>query len=120
MGHNGETPLAVLLKEREEVLRELSYLREALKIEVDSDLDEGDPDLVEREKTVSLVQAMERRLESIEYAIEQAESGHYGVCERCGQPIDPERLEIFPEATLCVSCKQIVEREKCRRAALDE
>jgi DnaK suppressor protein len=100
-----------LKEEQAQVLLELVRLREALRTEVDPDADEGDPDLVEREKVVALVQGMERRLESIEYALRQAQDGSYGICERCGQPIDPARLEAVPEATMCVKCKTIVERQ---------
>ncbi len=100
-----------LTQERDQVLVDLERLREALKTEVDPDADEGDPDLVEREKVMALVQTLERRLELIEYALRQAQMGTYGTCERCGEPIDPARLEIVPEATLCVKCKSIVERQ---------
>ena len=100
-----------LEEEREHALAELTRLREALKSEVDPDADEGDPDLIEREKVMALVNGLERKLESIEYAMRQAKEGTYGVCEHCGEPIDPARLEAVPEATLCVSCKSIVEQQ---------
>ena len=32
--------------------------------------------------------------------------GTYGSCERCGKPIDPDRLEARPWALLCIECKQ--------------
>ena len=99
-----------LKQEREQAIRELARQREILKSEVDPDADEGDPDLVEREKVMALVQTLERKLKSIEYALRQAQKGQYGICEQCGGPIDPARLEIVPETTLCVSCKTIVER----------
>jgi DnaK suppressor protein len=110
---NDRTKMQVkkLQEEREQVHLELDRLREALKIEVDPDADEGDPDLVEREKVMALVQSLERKIESIEYALRQAQEGTYGICERCGVPIDPARLEVVPEATLCVQCKSIVERQ---------
>ena len=31
-------------------------------------------------------------------------------CENCGKPIGKARLEAFPRATMCVSCKQRQER----------
>jgi DnaK suppressor protein len=99
-----------LQKEQEQTLRELGRLREALKSEVDPDADEGDPDLVEREKVLALVNSLERKLSSIEYALRQTRDGTYGICERCGETIDPARLEAMPEATMCVKCKSIVER----------
>lgn len=97
--------------ERDQALLELERLREVLKTEVDPDADEGDPDLVEREKVMALVQGLERKLKSIEYALRQAQEGTYGICERCGEAIDPARLEAVPETTLCVKCKSIVERQ---------
>ena len=36
--------------------------------------------------------------------------GNYGICESCGQPIGKGRLQVFPRATLCVTCKQREER----------
>jgi DnaK suppressor protein len=112
MSHHKATPHVEKLKEeQEQALRELDRLREVLKSEVDPDADEGDPDLVEREKVMALVQTMERKLSSIEYALRQAQAGTYGICERCQEPIDPARLEVVPEATLCVKCKVIVERQ---------
>jgi DnaK suppressor protein len=105
------TQVQKLKEERQQALVELDRLREALKAEVDPDADEGDPDLVEREKVMALVQSLERKLESIDYALRQTQGGTYGICERCGEPIDPARLEIVPETTLCVKCKAIVERQ---------
>jgi len=99
-----------LKEERQRTLRELARQREVLKSEVDPDADEADPDLVEREKVMALVQSLERKLKSIDYALRQARGGRYGICERCGEAIDPARLEIVPEATLCVKCKAITER----------
>ena len=37
-------------------------------------------------------------------------AGDVLVCERCGKPIGKLRLQAFPRATLCVSCKQLEER----------
>jgi DnaK suppressor protein len=101
----------ILMEEKAQLEAEVERLRAALKTEVDPDADEGDPDLVEREKVVALVNTMEYRLDAIDYALRQAQQGAYGICERCGQPIDPARLEVVPEATLCVKCKAIVERQ---------
>jgi DnaK suppressor protein len=105
-----KSQLSTLIHEQEHTLAELDRLREALKIEVDIDLDEADPDLIEREKIQALIFTLERKLEDIGHAIARAEEQGYGVCERCGKKIDPERLEIFPETTLCIDCKRETER----------
>ena len=31
-------------------------------------------------------------------------------CAACGQPLPPERLELFPESELCAACQQRVDR----------
>jgi transcription elongation factor Elf1 len=31
-------------------------------------------------------------------------------CQQCGQPIDPERLEIFPNTRTCVACQRASDR----------
>ena len=101
---------ARLESEREKTLGELARLRELLKSEVEVDLDEGDPELYEREKNLAFVQTLERKLESIERALRLMEKGTYGICERCGEMIDPARLEILPDTTLCLKCKSELER----------
>ncbi len=100
-----------LEKERAETLAELDRLREYLmRGEVDADVEEADPDLYEREKTLALILTLEDKLASIEQALRLAERGIYGICERCGEKIDRARLEALPHATLCVKCKSQLER----------
>ena len=53
---------------------------------------------------VALQAHLEREVEEIERAIERAESGLYGVCERCGEQIASARMHALPYTTLCVSC----------------
>jgi DnaK suppressor protein len=103
-----------LQKERAQVQNELATLRAELLETPDMTGDEVDLNVYEREKTLGLVTAYERRLEEIDAALRAAAQGTYGLCERCGTAIDPERLEIFPETRLCVNCKTEVEREARR------
>ena len=107
----------VLLKEQAAIEDDILHLREWLKGEVDVDADEGDPDLAEREKNLSLLMALERKLESVNAALRAIEKGKYGICEPCGLPIDPARLEVRPDATLCLTCQREVERI-AKKAAL--
>lgn len=37
-------------------------------------------------------------------AIDRIDAGRYGTCEACELPIEPERLEVVPQATLCAEC----------------
>lgn len=108
--------IAVLQREREQVLEELARLREYLKSGFEpDDIDDAASDLIERDKTQALIFSLERKIESIDHALEQAQAIGYGICERCGKPIEPERLEIFPETTLCITCKRETERMAAAR-----
>ena len=117
--HKGETTLnqnEKLNQERHEVTLELDRLRAELQETPESTGDEVDLSVYDREKTLSLIANYSRRLEEIDYALRAAQKGAYGICERCGQPIDPERLKIFPETTLCVRCKN--EKEKLAKRGI--
>lgn len=100
-----------LLEEERQLLHEIATLDQAVRSsEVDVELEEGDPELMEREKNVALLTALRRRLESVRAALRAMEQGTYGICERCGAEIPIERLEIYPDTSLCVKCQAEVER----------
>jgi DnaK suppressor protein len=60
----------------------------------------------ERETAQSLSNHARRILTQIDDALRRIDNGTYGVCERCGEQIEPERLEAIPYATLCMACKR--------------
>lgn len=41
----------------------------------------------------------------IDRALERIQSGVFGCCERCGQPISAKRLEVIPWARRCFPCQ---------------
>jgi len=59
----------------------------------------------ELEKRLALDKRMRDQLAEVEHALRKFEQGTYGLCDACGQPIDPARLEALPQANLCLSCK---------------
>ena len=52
----------------------------------------------------ALDEAGRRELDSIRAALARIESGSYGTCRRCGEPIAAARLRVLPTAVDCVSC----------------
>ncbi|MEV4754956.1 TraR/DksA C4-type zinc finger protein [Micromonospora sp. NPDC049559] len=64
----------------------------------------------ERDTAQSLLRSILDRRAQFEHALTRLDEGTYGWCEGCADPIPVERLEIFPSATSCVSCKQSRER----------
>lgn len=64
----------------------------------------------EREHEMSLLINARDMVIQTERAIDRIDNKSYGVCEVCGSQIGKARLEVFPRATLCMSCKQKEER----------
>jgi len=59
----------------------------------------------ELEKRLALEKRLRDQMAEIEHALHKFDRGTYGLCDNCGQPIDPARLEALPQANLCLSCK---------------
>lgn len=64
----------------------------------------------ERDAEMSLANNAREMLDQSQLALRHIELGVYGRCDNCGQPIGKGRLQAFPRATLCVTCKQREER----------
>ncbi|MCD7102197.1 TraR/DksA family transcriptional regulator [Pseudoclavibacter sp. 13-3] len=67
---------------------------------------EGVPASFEWSKAAALLEAAQAERAAIEAAVRRARLGAYGICARCGRPIDPRRLAARPAATLCIDCAQ--------------
>jgi DnaK suppressor protein len=106
-------PRRVLEADRDQTVRRLAALTDDFAGVVGSSRytnadDEHDPEgatiAFERSQVDALVTQARRRLEEIDAALERVAAGTYGICESCGGPIVPERLEARPTARTCVSC----------------
>ena len=75
----------------------------------DDQADSGSSAL-EREQELTLVNNTRDLLAQNRHALERVGAPGFGTCEACGQPIGKARLQAFPRATLCVSCKARQER----------
>jgi CBS domain-containing protein/RNA polymerase-binding transcription factor DksA len=113
------TPLEALVErlreERERVARDMGRWSEtgrrfATHVEEEPvDFGERAADLSEAERAGIFGDLAARRLEQIERALERAEQGSLGVCERCGRAIPLSRLQALPGATLCIACARASE-----------
>ena len=64
----------------------------------------------ERDQEITLTNNARAVLLQNLHALERIDDGSYGVCESCGNPIGKLRLQAYPRASLCVSCKSQQER----------
>jgi DnaK suppressor protein len=70
--------------------------------------DEHDPEgatiAFERQQLAALLDSTRRRLADVEAALARGVAGSYGICEGCGRPIAPGRLDARPAARTCIDC----------------
>ena len=67
--------------------------------------EEGAAEAFELEKRIALKTRLTESLGEVEHALSKFEQGNYGECDVCGKSINLERLEVFPQASLCLNCK---------------
>jgi DnaK suppressor protein len=65
---------------------------------------EGSSTAFDRQHVAALLSQARDQLAAISRATERLADGSYGTCERCGLPIDAERLAARPAAATCVRC----------------
>ncbi|MBZ4687027.1 MAG: hypothetical protein PWQ96_2104 [Clostridia bacterium] len=63
-------------------------------------------EVFERGKDLALEDNARLQIQKIDDALRAIEEGTYGICDVCGQPINPERLQVMPESTQCVRCRE--------------
>jgi RNA polymerase-binding transcription factor DksA len=90
-----ETHKARLLKQQARVLQE------TMREEMDSELDEGDAGVLKRAIHTALVGVLECQLRYIRADLRAMANGTYSICAGCAGPIEVERLQAQPDATLC-------------------
>lgn len=59
---------------------------------------------LERELAVAGATRAREAILEIQDALARTSIGTYGLCEACGAPVAPERLEAIPHARHCVGC----------------
>ena len=99
--------LRALLEQERDVLRaQLSELGfgDGGGMIYDSNFADSSQVTAERGEAEALATQLKETLTEAERALGKLEDGTYGVCESCGQPIAPARLEAMPAARFCINC----------------
>jgi DnaK suppressor protein len=70
----------------------------------DSNFADSSQVTAERGEVEVLAGQLRETLSGVERALDKLPGDTYGLCEDCGDPIDPLRLEAKPAARYCMSC----------------
>ena len=65
---------------------------------------DGTIEAVDRLNQIGIGGALESKLDRVKHALTRIDDGTYGTCEVCGEEIDPRRMRVAPESTVCVKC----------------
>jgi RNA polymerase-binding transcription factor DksA len=71
---------------------------------VDQEEEEADESIAADEQA-GIRDEIRSRIEDVRVALNKMDSGKYGICEECGNPIEKEVLNIVPESRLCKTHK---------------
>lgn len=69
-------------------------------------LEEAADEVEEYSTKLNIEFNLENQLKDVNAALARMEQRNYGVCEKCHNPIAPERLKASPEARLCQNCNE--------------
>ncbi|MGI6123376.1 MAG: TraR/DksA C4-type zinc finger protein [Acetivibrionales bacterium] len=61
-------------------------------------------ELYDIQHQMALKKLQEHEIKEIDRAAKKIEEGTYGICESCNKAIDSRRLELLPQAKLCIDC----------------
>ncbi|MGC9610754.1 MAG: TraR/DksA C4-type zinc finger protein [Minisyncoccia bacterium] len=93
--------------EKAKIEKEVLKLKESLDFGDDTDHYEEETDEAEEMGNyLGVKKTQDARLKQIEKALAKIKDGTYGVCEKCGKPIEKKILGIDPESLLCKNCKR--------------
>ena len=99
------TALRTQLQDRlDQLLRRVGTIERDLRSLHDRDWQERASELENDEVLVGLDEIGRAEVLQLREALRRIESGIYGICSRCGQPISAERLAAVPSTVTCVGC----------------
>ena len=104
----------VELQEQLATIEEQSFATSQSDISGEVSFDEENADAgtftFERERDLSIENNVRDLMGKIDRALARMDDGTYGICSRCGKPIEKARLKALPYADLCIKDAQAQSR----------
>lgn len=117
---------ASLESRRAEIEREIGFMSDEIRsIGEDQGIENGSlgnhmaedgSSVMEADRLSTISEDLRSLMNEIDAALRRMDEGTYGICERCGRPINEERLEAFPYVARCIECQSRIEREQALRS----
>lgn len=98
------------LERRKKDLGEEDPFKDTSRVTDNASSDQEAAEQFGHQKITAFQSQVNHRLIQVRKALARIKIGKYGLCEKCGNMIDTDRLMVVPESTLCAKCAR--EKEK--------
>lgn len=96
-----------LENEEARLIEDLADMKKGLDFGSDTDhLEEETDESEEAVNVFGVERVLKEKLGAVRAALQKIKNGTYGICEKCGNPIEEAALRAAPESAYCVNCKK--------------
>ena len=106
---------STLLQKKKELGGRLERITANVRRGFESDSRERAQQFEDREVVDALGNEARAEIEKISAALQRMDSGDYGLCVECGEPVGDNRIRAYPYANECIDCAKIDEHIRARR-----
>jgi DnaK suppressor protein len=105
---------AELRAKKEELSLRLERITANLQRGFNADSKEMAKELEDSEVVDALGNEAREEIAKISAALIRLDNGRYGVCSECAEPIEVDRMKVYPYADECIECATFDERRRAR------
>ena len=106
---------AELTRKKRELSERLDRISKNLRRGYEADSKERAKQLEDNEVVDALGNEARGEIAKITAALQRIDSGDFGLCVECGQPIEEGRIKAHPYADECIECAEFDERRRARQ-----
>jgi len=105
---------AELQAKKEELSLRLERITANLQRGFNADSKEMAKELEDSEVVDALGNEAREEIAKISAALTRLDNGRYGTCSECAEPIEADRMKVYPYADECIECARFDERRRAR------
>jgi len=113
-GGLNEALRAELQAKKQELSARLERITANLQRGFDADSKEMAKELEDSEVVDALGNEARAEIAKISAALVRLDNGRYGTCVECSEPIEADRIKVYPYADECIECATFDERRRSR------
>ena len=106
---------AILVQKKEELDSRRARITSNVRRGLDTDSEERATQLEDNAVVDALGNEAREEIDKISAALRRIDSGEYGLCIECGEPVGESRIRAYPYAKECIDCATIEEEIRARR-----